>query len=156
MQSFSVAQNLQRGRCTAVACVNDVYPNRFGTLTISGTKVTSNGENCPSGCTATFQFNNTTNKALQGKQVVFNILNNQKVSFVSTTINSQEKTALCGFFLSYNFSSVFHSCRIRLQTFKHIFASPKDVRISSGSICISNSAATPFNFRKLFRPLYDG
>ena len=59
MQSFSVAQNLKRGRCTTVAGVNDVYPNRFGTLTISGAKVTSKGENCPSGCTATFLFNDT-------------------------------------------------------------------------------------------------
>jgi prepilin-type N-terminal cleavage/methylation domain-containing protein len=88
MQSFSVAQNLKRGRCTTVAGVNDVYPNRFGTLTISGAKVTSKGENCPSGCTATFLFNDTTEKHLQGKQVVFNILNNQKVSFVSSTVDS--------------------------------------------------------------------
>ena len=88
MQSFSVAQNLKRGRCTTVAGVNDAYPNRFGTLTISGAKVTSKGENCPSGCTATFLFNDTTEKHLQGKQVVFNILNNQKVSFVSSTVDS--------------------------------------------------------------------
>lgn len=39
MQSFTVGQNLQSGRCTAVAGVNDVYPNRYGTLTISGAKV---------------------------------------------------------------------------------------------------------------------
>jgi prepilin-type N-terminal cleavage/methylation domain-containing protein len=89
MRSFTVGQNLQSGRCTAVAGVNDVYPNRYGTLTISGAKVISKGENCPSGCTATFKFNNTTDKALQGKQVVFNILNNQKVSFVSSTVDSR-------------------------------------------------------------------
>lgn len=81
MQSFNVGHNLQRGRCTTVAGVNDVYPNRFGTLTISGAKVTSKGENCPSGCIATFEFNNTTEKNLHGKEIVFNILNNQKVSF---------------------------------------------------------------------------
>jgi len=89
MQSFNVGQNLQRGRCTTVAGVNDVYPNRFGTLTISGAKVISKGENCPSGCIATFKFNNTTEKNLHGKEVVFNILNNQKVSFVSSTVNSR-------------------------------------------------------------------
>ena len=89
VQSFVVGQNLQRGRCTTVAGVDDVYPNRFGTLTISGTKVISKGENCPSGCIATFKFNNTTEKNLHDKEIVFNILNNQKVSFVSSSVNSR-------------------------------------------------------------------
>ncbi len=89
MRALAVGQNLKRGQCTEVAGVNDVFKNRYGTLTISGTKVNSTGENCPSGCKATFVFNNTTDKAVQGKQITYDILNNLKLSLASTNLDSR-------------------------------------------------------------------
>lgn len=63
----------------------------FGDLKITGTYSAKKGLSCPTGCNATFTFNNEAPKDLQGKTLTASILNSGAVSLVpsETTLDAK-------------------------------------------------------------------